>query len=471
MTTTTAPHDPHDPAARIRFRCPDRAAVVDPRILDTILAPDHPARVLWQRVCELDLADLVAAYRARHHRPGRPPIDPRILITLWLHATTEGIRGARRLAEACTRDDVYRWICGGVPVNYHTLADFRVRHAAWLQRQVNAAVAALHAAGSVPLHDVGQDGLRIRAWAGSDSFKSLPTLKAEHAQAQTRLAELEAADRQATLARGNSCRTRKEAAQLRGARDRCARLEQTLHAYGPVAEARESRKKGDGIKTRLSVTDPECRKMKMADGGFRPAYNAQFATDLGSLVPVAATLTDAGNDAGQAVPLQATVEAAYGQRPHAWYVDGGYATHADIEALTDAGITVYTPIKAAARQRARGEDPAARKAGESDAVAAWRARMCAAAGQEAYKQRGLTELPHAVFRNWGLYQVTVRGLRKANAVVLWYLWALVLQRGRRLERPQPQEAGDALPAAQAAASGAVAGACAAGWSAAHANSS
>lgn len=49
-----------------------------------------------------------------------------IRVALWLFAALEAVGSARELARLCQQHDVYRWICGGVSVNYHTLADFRV---------------------------------------------------------------------------------------------------------------------------------------------------------------------------------------------------------------------------------------------------------------------------------------------------------------------------------------------------------
>jgi transposase len=419
---------------QIRFRCPDRSAPLDPRSIDSLLPAEHFARSFWQLACSIDLTDLLQHYRARLHQPGRPPIDLRVLLTLWLCATHEGIRSARKLFRLCYRDDVYRWIRGGIDLNYHTLADFRLQHADWIRRQAVAAANTLHLEGLLPLKHVGQDGLRVRAWAGSDSFKSRADLRDELDKAREHLQRLQQADQLAAPARGNRRRTKKEAAQLRGATDRCSRLRRVVQDYDDYARTREQRKKGDGAKTRLSPTDPECRKMKMPDGGFRPAFNVQFATDIDALVPVGAAVVNEGNDAGQSIPMREQVVADYGKTPEAWYVDGGFATREDIQASEEAGTTMYTPIKSEAKQKAKGKDPSARKKGESDEVAAWRARMSTAEGKAEYRNRGKTEWTNAEARRHGQYQVLVRGLAKVSVVVWWYVWVMVLQRGEKLSR-------------------------------------
>src|ERR1700678_3892623 len=94
--------------------------------LDSCIGEDHRVRQLWALVEQMDLSEFERNVLSRGSEPGRPAIDPRILIALWLEGILEGIGSARELSRRCETDDVYRWICGGVGVSYHTLSDFRV---------------------------------------------------------------------------------------------------------------------------------------------------------------------------------------------------------------------------------------------------------------------------------------------------------------------------------------------------------
>ena len=165
MIPTIPTHNPAlaDFAPDIRFRHPDRSALLDPRTIDQLIPPDHPARAAWQQACALDLSGLLLHYKARQHHPGKPPIDVRVLVALWLFATDEGIDCARRLARSCLRDAPYRWICGNIAVDYHTLSDFHIDHGDWLRSQCVATVGTLHRDGLVRFDHVGQDGMRVRA--------------------------------------------------------------------------------------------------------------------------------------------------------------------------------------------------------------------------------------------------------------------------------------------------------------------
>jgi len=152
------------PNARILKPCRNQLQLrsVD---LESLLAADHPARIVWAFVEALDVGPLYAEIKAAGERPGRPAIDPRILMALWLTATLDGVGSARALDRLCGEHDAYRWICGGVEVNYHTLADFRVDKVEVLDRLLTRSVAARMMTGAVTLNRVAQDGVRVRASA------------------------------------------------------------------------------------------------------------------------------------------------------------------------------------------------------------------------------------------------------------------------------------------------------------------
>ena len=131
--------------------------------IDSLIGEDHPVRVIWSYVEGLDLSELEDRIKARGDRPGHPATSPRLLLALWLYATSDGVGSARALERLCNSHDVYRWLCGGVSVNYHTLSDFRVGCTDLLDRLLSEHLAALAKAGLVDLDTLAQDGVRIRA--------------------------------------------------------------------------------------------------------------------------------------------------------------------------------------------------------------------------------------------------------------------------------------------------------------------
>lgn len=424
------PPPPEDPAiSRPRLRMAQRSQVVMRMLaLEQMLPHDDEARTVWAFVEQCDLSDLLAEIRAIEGHVGRNATDPRILLALWLFATLRGVGSARELARLCERHLSYQWLCGDVSLNYHTLADFRVNHAATLDRLLTEQIAVLMHAGAVTLERVAQDGVRTRASAGKASFRRRETLEeclaAARQQVETLKAEVE--DDPAAASR------REAAARQRAAEDRVERVTAALAACAEVQAAKEKRK-GDSLKNpaRASTTDPEARNMKMADGGYRPAYNVQFSTDVDSQVIVGVDVTNQGTDAGQLTPMVEKIEKRMGVRPREVLADGGYTSNEDIQALNrpEQGYKVYVPVKKEQQLKAKGEDPFAPRRDESPELTEWRTRMGTEEAKEIYKDRAATaECVNALARQRGLQQFNVRGLVKTRTVSVWYALAHNLQR-------------------------------------------
>lgn len=407
--------------------------------VDQLLPAEHPVRGVWQFVESLDLSALFAQVGSVPGHAGAPAIDPRILLALWLQATIDGVGSSRRLAGLCQEHLVYRWLCGGVAVGYHTLADFRTGNGAVLNDLLTQTVAVLLHEELIDLNRVAQDGLRVRAAAGASSFRRAKTIETCLAEAQEQVAMLQA---QADEDAGAASR-REQAARQRSAADRVARLSaaqaELVKLQATNADQPPSRQK-DAAEVRASTTDPECRKMKMPDGGFRPAYNVQFATTTDGGVVVGVDVTNEGTDSQQMPPMLDQIEERFGQRPGEALVDGGYATVEGIDQAERAGTTVYAPPREEKKQLDAGQDPYARKKSDTDATAQWRARMGTPEAKSIYKQRASTaEWVNAQVRNRDLYQVTVRGRAKVLVVVLWHALAHNLGRLQKLRAANREE--------------------------------
>jgi len=389
-----------------------------PVALDDLLGDEHRARAVWQYVEGLDLTPLYEPIRATEREAGRPATDPKILLALWLYATVDGVGSARALARLCEEHVAYQWLCGGVPMNYHTLADFRTAHVAYLDTLLTQSVAALMAEGLVELSRVAQDGMRVRASAGAASFRRRATLERCQAEAEAQVQAL-----RGELDTEPAASTRRQrAARERAARERSARVAQAL-AHLPALEAKKAA--AEQAKARASTTDPEARVMKMPDGGFRPAYNVQLATDTATQLIVGVDVINEGSDRGQLAPMVEQLEDRHQQPPAAMLVDGGFATFADIETVSPA-TTVYAPVP---KPKDPTRDPYVPLPGDSPAVAAWRQRMGTPEAQAIDKERAATaECVNAQARNRGLLRLLVQGRVKVRAVALWYALAHNLMR-------------------------------------------
>jgi transposase len=397
--------------------------------IESLIGEGHPVRVIWAYVEGLDLSELEDRIKARGDRPGHPATSPRLLLALWLYATSDGVGSARALERLCNSHDVYRWLCGGVSVNYHTLADFRVDCADLLDRLLTEHLAALAKAGLVDLDTLAQDGVRIRASAGAASFRREATLDRHLANAQAVVEEL----RREVDARSDASNQRIKAAKERAARERNERVKAAQEALDEIKRQRQegAEKRGNGKKPkepRASTTDAEARVMKMADGGFRPGYNVQVASAAGTQIVVAVQVRNTGSDRGLMRPMLEGLRARNDGFPSCYLADGGFCSAQDIEWAHAAGIEVYCPPT----QSKHGTDPYLPRRGDGAGVLAWRTRMASEAGKARYKPRSICECIHARWRNWDLRQLTVRGFEKVRAVVLCYALTNNILQGHRL---------------------------------------
>jgi transposase len=429
---------------RLRFAERDQIAW-RPVSLDGLLADDHRVRLVWRFVEGLDLTALHVTIKAVDGRPGHPPADPRILLALWLYATVEGIGSAREVARLCEEHIAFQWLCGGVGMNAKTLADFRVDHGAVLERLLVDSFTALVRAGVASLERVAQDGVRVRASAGAASFRRRSTLQDCRREAEKALADLRAqVNTDPGAASRHQAAARQRAAEDRERRVRAAlAVSEALHVQQQEQARQEAEraakkaqqeaaknKKGDvevepaaGKKPRVSeprasTTDAQARVMKMADGGFRPAYNIQFATDTKSTAIAGVSVDNIGSDMGKMAPMNDALTEQYGERPRQHLVDGGFVKFDDIDTLARHGVETFAPVP---KPRDASRDPHAPLSGDQPGVAEWRKRMGSDEAKEIYKQRAATaECANAQARNRGLTQFLVRSLEKVKAVALWH---------------------------------------------------
>jgi len=391
--------------------------------LEAWLPADHRARVVWAFVLTLKLDPLYAKIKAREGEPGRPAADPRVLLALWLYATIESVGSAREVDRLSQSDLAYRWLRGGVPLDYHTLSDFRVENGEILDRLLSESLAALMAEGLVRLEEVIIDGTKVKAAAGKDSFKTADGLAKAATLAAERVAALKAeveADPALQKRRGQAARERaareavERAARARAMLDRLAAEKEQRAKTHKAAEDR----KGEPT---ASLSDPEARMMRFADGAVRPGWNVQVAatSDHGFIVGIAAT--DRRNDTGLAPPMVDEIERLLAAAPARIIIDGGLATQDDIVALAerDKPVTVFAPVKPD-RQDVTTHSlhvRVAKRAREPAALQEWRARMATANGAAVMRRRKRIELVNAHIKTRGLGRLLVRGLAKVQAVL------------------------------------------------------
>jgi hypothetical protein len=269
----------------------------------------------------------------------------------------------------------------------------------------------------VTVSRIAQDGTRVRAGAGANSFKRRDTIERSLQQAR---AHLEIIERQAK--RAEDATQRRREAEMRAAQRKVDRMKQALDELAKVeqAKAQQKAKPTKEKPPRASVTDPEARFMRMPDGGNRPAYNVQLAVDTESRAIVGVEVTNAGSDAGLAEPMRQEVQEQTGATVKDHLLDGGFVKLEDVDraAASEPAVTLYMPVP---KPRKKGTDPHQPKRTDSDATAEWRVRMGTPEAKAIYKQRASTvETVNAELKERrGLKPFRVRGISKARCVALW----------------------------------------------------
>lgn len=393
--------------------------------IDDLIPQNHRAREVWNYVCELDFSFLCEDVRVTDGGKGPGTLDPKIAMTLWLFAILNGIVSAREIDRLCKEHHAYIWICGGVSVNYHSLSDFRTQDVTKFTKMLHESIAIMWKTGIFDPDEIAQDGTRVKANAGASSLKREQSLEEHLRMAEVEMARLEKELKSNPLAYS----LRQKAAKERAARERKERIEQALLEMATYKQNRaEAGKKNnnrlseeDKKKLRISTTDPECRKMKMGIGGFRPAFNVQFATTVKHKIIVGVEVVNT-QDPGTLVPMMAQVKenltAAGCPMPTKWLADSAYANKADVNFGSESfpDVTLYAPPL-----KNQHTDKFSERKDDSLAMKELRKRMSTEEGEAIYSERSSTaEFANAVVKNRGMGEFLTRGLSKATNMALIY---------------------------------------------------
>jgi transposase len=299
--------------------------------IERLIGAEHPARAVWEFIGQLDLSAYQEEVRAVEGKAGRPGWEPRLLISLWVYAYSQGVGSARAIEELCQWEPAYQWLTGSRVINAHTLSDFRVKRDKALNALFVQSLGLLSADGLITLERVMQDGTKIRAKAASDSFRRQERVEQALREARAQVAALDAQSEEETSRRMGKARQR-------AARERQERLERALKEFEQLDKQAK-----DKEQRRVSTSDPEARVMKQPDGGFAPSYNVQIDTDAKNCVVVAVGVVQAGNDFEQLESGIDRVQHNQGETPKEVVTDGGFVSRDTIMAMKRQAIEYIAP--------------------------------------------------------------------------------------------------------------------------------
>jgi transposase len=302
-----------------------RQMILRPMDIESLIPEDHEARAIWELTGSLDLSAYYQEIKAVEGEAGSSAFDPQLLVSLWIYAYSKGVSSAREVSRLCTVDSAYQWLTANQPINHHTLSDFRGAHEESLRELFVEVLGILSHEGLVTLERVMQDGAKVKASAGVDTFRKEDKLRAHLEAAREQVRAMEQAGEEEISPRVKKARER-------AIREREERL---AHALGELEKIRRQKR---SRQERVSTSDPECRIMSQSDGGYAPSYNVQVSTDAAHKVVVAVSVSQAANDQGLLEPALEEVEKAVGRLPEQVVVDGGFTNRETILAMEEKKV-------------------------------------------------------------------------------------------------------------------------------------
>jgi transposase len=463
-----------------KLRTVDRTQTMMANIyVEELIAADHKARAIWELAGRLKLDLFAESVKTQTGSAGRPAWDPRLLVSVWVYAYSEGIGSAREIERLLEYEPGFQWLCGLSGINHHTLSDFRVKQKKALDELFAQMLALLEKEELLSLERVMHDGTKVRALAGSDSFRRQKTVN-EHLERARKVVE--------EMGDPREDRDRREAAKGRAARERAERLERVAEELKKIRAAKEP---AEREAARVSLSEPDARLMKHGDNAIAPSYNLQISTDAKQKAIVGIHMSQSSSDAQSLPAAVEEIEKNLGRKPEQIVVDGGYTNRSSMEAMAEKQIDLIGSMadpaeRSAAAMKASGIDPAfapqffiwdeatntlrcpaekqldykgqSRKNGntyrqyqapagdcaacafrsqccpksssgrivsrletENEVVAAMRRRMDTPEAKAIYRQRGeVAEFPNAWLKDKiGLRKFHVRGLAKAATEAVW----------------------------------------------------
>jgi transposase len=311
------------PRGEVKRRSVDRQQSMMAMIcVEELIPADHKARAIWELAERKDLNRFTEPLRTAPGCAGRPAWDPRLLVSLWVYAYSEGIGSAREIERLMEWEPGMQWLGGWVAVHHHILSDFRVEHQAVLDERFAQLLALLEKAGLVSLEQVMHDGTKIRAQAGGDSLRREKTLRQRLEEAQQVVAQMGDARAEAPA------KDRKRAARERAARERAERMEAALEELAALQAGQQTDQ--ERAEVRVSLSEPEARVMKHGDNAIAPSYNAQITTEAENKIIVGAHLSQCSSDAHSLMPALEEVAKNLEKKPGQVVVDGGFTNRDNI---------------------------------------------------------------------------------------------------------------------------------------------
>lgn len=390
--------------------------------LDDALESDHQARTVWNFIELLDFSRLYERYHSLNNGLGRGFVDPKILTALWIYAICDGVISARKIAKYCDENKAYIWICGGISVGHHLLSKFRSNFSDLFDEFVVQSISHLYDKGLITIKEVAQDGTKLLASARTMHRKK--TLVSKAIGIRKYIKQLEEELQNGDFEKKEKKKKERELAENLRKKERLIQAAKELQKHKETLNKNRAKNRNrrlsnkDASNLRASPTDPECRKMKMADKSYKPAYNVQIATDVETELVLKTHICQNSHDGGELAPMYSRLRGAYGVGINSYLADSAFRNKDDFVAMFESGCSVYCPTQKKKTQALRKRVLSGDCGKDTEADIDWVLRMEEEEANELYNRRiRVSETINAFFKNHGIHQLFVRGVKKVKGFI------------------------------------------------------
>lgn len=352
-----------------KFKTANYEETLDLKVsLREALPATHLARFIVDIIGQLDLSNI---YR-RFSGLGGVAIAPEILLGLLFYGYATGVFSSRKIERATHENLAFRFIAGDLHPDHDTIAHFRKTFLVEIRELFVQILLLARLAGVLKLGNLSGDGSKIHADASKSkavSYKHLGEIEAqlrqevvelfalaekaekgetqlpeglfpedEIALRQERLEKL--AEAKAVLVARAQERYEAEQAEYKA---KLSEREEKARKSGrkPRGPKPQPPKLGPDDKDQYNFTDPDSLIMKNSNNaGFDQHYNAEAGVDQGSLLIVAAVLSEHANDKREVEPILDAIPSKLG-KPAAAAFDNGFFSADNVAACEKRGITPY----------------------------------------------------------------------------------------------------------------------------------
>jgi len=421
---------------------PNQLLILPPSLQEW-LPEGHLAYFVSDLVESFDLSAIEAAYEDELR--GAPPYHPAMMVKVLLYAYCTGVYSSRRIARRLHEDIAFRVLAAGNTPDFRTISDFRQRHLDALQGLFKQVLTLAQKAGLVKLGHVALDGTKIKANASKHKAMSYGRMGSEEERLAAEVAALlqraEATDAAEDAQFGPDAsggdvpeELRRREERLRKIREAKAALEAEARAQATaMPTARDARPPRRGrppkpprttprARDQYNFTDPDSRIMKMADGSFAQAYNAQVTVARDSQLIVATDVTAQAADTPHLPAMVEAVRENVDATPDRLSADAGYFSQENLAVLQAAQIEAFIPPDKLKHTHALPPAPRGRIPAALPAQGRMRRKLQTKAGRAVYRMHKALAEPvlGQIKAARGFQRFLLRRLRKVRGE-----WTLV----------------------------------------------